>query len=93
MFDGVLRRLRARIEAGDYVVTTHADEEMDDDGLSVFDLERAVLTGTIVERQRDRKTQEQKYVVRGEGTDGSSVGVVGRLGATGRAVIITVFRW
>ena len=93
MFDRVLRRLRARIEAGDYVVTTHADDEMDDDGLSVFDLESAVLNGTIVERQRDRETQEQKYVVRGEGTDGSAVGVVVKFSVTGRAVVLTVFRW
>jgi len=38
---------------------------MDDDGLSVFDLESVVLTGDIVERQRDRETREQKYVIRG----------------------------
>ena len=93
MFDRVLRRLHARIEAGDYVVTTHADDEMDDDGLSVFDLESAVLNGTIVERQRDRETQEQKYVVRGEGTDGSAIGVVVKFSVTGRAVVLTVFRW
>jgi len=34
----------------DYVVTLHADEEMDEDGLSVFDLENAVLTGLFVLR-------------------------------------------
>ncbi len=92
MLDRVLRRLRAKIEAGDYVVTVHADDEMNDDGLSVFDLESVVLGGTIVERQRDRETREQKYVIHGEGTDGSPVGVVTKFGVTGRAVIVTVFR-
>jgi Domain of unknown function (DUF4258) len=38
----------------DYVVTTHADEEMYEDGLSIWDVEEAVLAGEIVERQRER---------------------------------------
>jgi hypothetical protein len=67
MFEFVLRQFRARIRARRYVVTVHADEEMDEDGLTVFDVESAVLTGGIIEQQRDRKTGERKYVVRGAG--------------------------
>jgi hypothetical protein len=51
MHERVLQRFRDRIRNLDYVVTVHADEEMDEDGLLVFDLENAVLTGDIVERQ------------------------------------------
>jgi hypothetical protein len=51
---------------------------MDDDELSVFDLENAVLTGEIVERQRDGRTPEWKYVVRGNALDGSAVCIVGK---------------
>jgi len=76
----------------DYVVPLHAEEEMDEDGLSVLDLESAVLNGEIVERQRDRVTREWKYVVDGKGLDGGTVGVVGKLSLTGRLVIITVYR-
>ena len=65
---------------------------MDEDGLSVFDLESAVLSGEIVERQRDHLTREWKYVVNGTGPDGGTVGVVGKLSITGRLVIITVYR-
>jgi hypothetical protein len=43
----------------------HAEEEMVDHGLSVFDVEHAILTGRIVERQRDVHTREWKYVVEG----------------------------
>ncbi len=39
---------------------------MDEDDLSVFDLESAVLNGEIVERQRDRQRREWKYVVNGD---------------------------
>lgn len=52
MYERILQRFRDRIRSLDYLVTLHADEEMDEDGLSVFDLESAVLTGEIVERQR-----------------------------------------
>ena len=69
MHERILQRFRDRIRSLDYVVTLHAEEEMDEDGLSVFDLESAVLTGEIVERQRDRGTREWKYVVNGRGLD------------------------
>ena len=92
MYERILQRFSDRIQNLDYVLTLHAEEEMDEDGLSVFDLESAVLTGEIVERQRDRLTREWKYVVSGTGTDGGTVGVVGKLSITGCLVIITVYR-
>jgi len=51
-------------------MTTHADEEADEDGLSVLDIESVILTGAIVERQRDRETHEWKYVLRGQTLEG-----------------------
>lgn len=92
MYERILQQFRDRIRSLDYVVTLHADEEMDDDGLTVFDLENAILTGEIVERQRDRLTREWKYIVNGQGLEGGTVGVVGRLSITGCLVIITVYR-
>jgi hypothetical protein len=92
MHERILQRFRDSIRSLHYVVTLHAEEEMDEDGLSVFDLESAVLTGEIVERQRDRQTREWKYVVNGKGLDGATVGVVGKLSPTGCLVIITVYR-
>lgn len=47
-------------------MTVHAEEEMADDGFTIFDIERVVLTGKIMERQRDRQTAESKYLVRGD---------------------------
>lgn len=92
MHERILQRFRDRIRSLDYVITLHAEEEMDEDGLSVFDLESAVLTGEIVARQRDRQTRECKYVVNGRGLDGGTVGVVGNLSPTSCLVIITVYR-
>ena len=58
MYESILRQFRDKIRSLDYVVPLHAEEEMDEDDLSVFDLESAVLTGEIVERQRDRVRRE-----------------------------------
>ncbi len=58
-------RIRELIHSLKYVVTLHASEELEDDNLSILDLENIVLTGQIIERQRDRKTQEVKCVISG----------------------------
>jgi hypothetical protein len=73
-------------------MTLHAEEEMDDDGLSIFDVERVILTGDIVERQRDHVTTEWKYLLEGQTIGGDQVVVVTRLSVTRKLVIITVYR-
>ena len=60
MYDRILTRLRARVRAYDYVMTLHAEEEMNDDGLTIFDIEHSILTGKIFERQKDLDTGEWK---------------------------------
>ena len=62
---------------------------MDEDPLSTFDLERTILTGEIMGRQRDQATQEWKYLVQGISIDGRQVVVVGKLGPTDKLVVIT----
>lgn len=74
------------------MLTTHAEEEMDDDGLTIFDVESVILTGEIIERQRDRRSRELKYLVRGESVDGTRRAVVvSKFGPTGILVILTVY--
>lgn len=92
MFTHVLRRMRQRIRTGDYVMSLHAEEEMVDDDLSIFDVERCVLVGTISERQTDHKTGEWKYVIQGPAIGGAPVTVVAKLSPTGKLVIVTVYR-
>jgi hypothetical protein len=71
VFDRVLKRFREKIQRREYVMTIHAEEEMDDDRLTILDVESSMLTGKIVERQRDVRTREWKYVVLGAAVDGS----------------------
>ena len=65
---------------------------MADDNLSIFDIERVVLTGKIIERQKDQNTKEWKYIVEGKIISGAMAVVVGKLSITGKLVIITVYK-
>ena len=60
-----IAELRHLIRTLSYVVSIHAADELEDDNLSILDLESIVLTGQIIERQRDRATREVKYVIQG----------------------------
>jgi len=86
-----LKKIREKVHSRSFVVTIHADEEMNEDGLTVFDLERVLLTGTIVEQQKDRETGECKYLVKGQTIDNGKAVVVVKLSPTEKLVIITVF--
>ena len=84
--------MRERIRTRQYVMTIHAEEEMDDDRLTIFDIESDILTGTIIERQRDNQTGENKYLVKGKILDGHDSVVVGKLGPERKLVLITAYR-
>ncbi len=91
MYGRLLNRMREKVRTRQYVMTLHAEEEMDDDELSIFDVERGILAGEIVERQQDRGIGEWKYLVEGETVAGDPVVVVAKLSVTGKLVIITVY--
>jgi hypothetical protein len=86
-----ISHLRHLIRTLSYVVSSHAADELEDDNLSVFDLENIVLTGQIAERQKDRTTRETKYVVHGATLDGQAAEVVAKVGHTGKLVVLTVY--
>lgn len=92
MFPRILNRLKNCVRENQYVVTLHAEEEMDEDDLSIFDVERAILTGYIAERQKDKGKGEWKYLVRGHTVDEAEIVVVAKLSPTLKMVILTVYR-
>jgi Domain of unknown function (DUF4258) len=72
----------------------HAADELEDDDLNILDLENIVLTGKIIERQRDAKTREVKRVIAGVTLDGfstESAETVVKVGLSGKLVVITVY--
>ncbi|OGW04937.1 MAG: hypothetical protein A2889_09840 [Nitrospinae bacterium RIFCSPLOWO2_01_FULL_39_10] len=91
MFNRILKEMKDKIRGRKYVMTIHGEEEMNNDCLSIYDVESGILTGKIVERQKDKVTDEWKYRIIGQTVDGSEVGVVAKLSPTGKLVIITVY--
>ncbi len=91
MFVRILKRMREKVRKRQYVMTLHAEEEMNDDGLTIYDVEHSILTGEILERQKDRVTAEWKYCISGETVDRSQVEVTAKLSPTGKLVIIIVY--
>lgn len=92
MFDHVLQRVREKVRALDYVMTLHAEEEMEDDDISTLDVEHVILTGEIIERQQDQETGKWKYLIAGHTLVNDPIIVVAKLALTGTLVIITVYR-
>ena len=86
-----IAHLRQLIRTLSYAVSTHAADELEDDNLTILDLENVVLSGQIIERQRDRNTRETKYVIQGSTLDGTAAEVIAKVGHTGKLFIITVY--
>ena len=84
MYKNVLVKMREKIRKRQYVMTLHANEEMENDALTIFDVEHCILSGEIIEKQKDRNTNEWKYVAKGEcyGLDKNSIVVVGKISVT-----------
>ena len=58
MFERILKRMREKSRTRQYVMILHAEEEMDNDDLTIYDIERGILTDVILEGQRDKVTAE-----------------------------------
>jgi uncharacterized DUF497 family protein len=84
--------MRESIRNNNYVMTLHAEEEMDNDNLTIFDIEGVILTGKIIERQKDQITTEWKYLIEGLTLENSAAVVVAKMSPTNTLVIITVYR-
>jgi nucleoside-triphosphatase THEP1 len=91
VFERILGRIREKVRLREYVVTHHARKEMREDGFTIYDIERGIFSGDILERQKDRQTGKWKYRVRGETFDDRAVEIMVKLSPTGRLVIITVY--
>ncbi len=92
MAQATINRLRDLIRSLNYAVSIHAAEELDDDNLTVLDLENIILTGAIVQRQRDRQTREVKYIVRGNTLSDAPAEAVVKIAPDGNLFVITVYR-
>ncbi len=91
MARATISHFRHLIRTLDYVVSTHAAEALEDDALNILDFENIVLTGQIVERQRDPRTREVKCVIAGATIDGTAAHGIVKVGLGGKLVVVTVY--
>ena len=91
MLTRTLTRIREKIRHEEYVLTAHAEEEMDDDDFIEVDVETSILNGQIIRRQSD-SLGRAKYIIEGTVTDGRKMQTVCRFSDSGNyVVIITVY--
>jgi hypothetical protein len=92
MYNRILHKMQEKVRSRQYIMTLHAEEEMEDDSLSIFDVESCILTGEVIERQKDAKTGEWKYAIKGQKLLGDIIVTVGKFSVTDKLVFITVYR-
>lgn len=84
-------RIKQKIRLRQYDMSAHAMEEMAEDLLTILDIEEAILSGQIIQVEKD-DPRGTKYVVAGTALDRQTpVGVVGRFASNERYLIITVY--
>jgi uncharacterized DUF497 family protein len=81
---------RRKVALGQYELTGHAKDEMEQDAFTIHDVKAVVYSGTILMTQR-HGAGRRKYLVRGQALDGRQMDVVCRLTEMRRLRIITVF--
>jgi hypothetical protein len=85
-----IREIRERIRTENYELTGHAEEEREDDDLSMADLQNAILSGKVVQVLTD-DPRGDRYVVQGKGQDGREIEVICRFLTSGKLRIITIY--
>ena len=91
MAQSTISLFRHLIRTLNYVISTHAAEDLEDENLSILDLENIILTGRIKERQRDTKTRGIKCVIAGITLDGAAAEAIVKIGVTGRLIVVTAY--
>jgi hypothetical protein len=91
MHSKILQQMCSKIRRNEYVMTFHARKEMNDDNFSIFDVERGILNGEILERQKDRESAEWKYRIKGKTISNADIELICKFSPTNKLVIITVY--
>jgi hypothetical protein len=87
----VLTRIQDAIVHGEYDLTRHAVDEMAEDGLSILDVENAILSGDIAKTETNDPRGPRYTIVGVAENRKTEVGVVGRFTETDICLVITVY--
>jgi hypothetical protein len=87
----IIERIRLTVRNRDYYLSSHAEEEMVEDGFERADVENALLKG-VVQKKLTHDPRGTRYRVEGSANDGRPIHVVCRFSEGGSLVIITVYQ-
>jgi hypothetical protein len=86
-----IENIREKIRSRDYFLSSHAEEEVAEDGFERSDVENAILGG-FLEKRLTHDPRGTRYRVEGPAEDGRIMHVLCRFKEMGPLVIITVYQ-
>ena len=86
----VIERIREKIRSRDYFLSSHAEDEMAEDGFERSDVETAILGG-LVDKKLTKDLRGTRYRIEGPTEDGRIIQVLCRFREDRSLVIITVY--
>jgi hypothetical protein len=85
-----IERIREKIRARDYYLSSHAEEEMAEDAFDRPDVENAILVG-FMHKKMTRDARGTRFRIEGPAKDGRLMHVLCRFQETGSLILITVY--
>lgn len=85
-----IQKIRQKILDRTYYLSSHAEDEMLDDGLERGDVENALLEG-YVQKKLSADVRGTRYRIEGPARDGRRIHVVCRLKEESNLIVITVY--
>ncbi|MBX3057677.1 MAG: DUF4258 domain-containing protein [Anaerolineae bacterium] len=85
-----IKRIRLKIIQRQYYLSTHAEDEMLEDGLQRRDIEHAILKGRV-EKRMTHDIRGTRYRIEGHVPDGRLLHVICRFHVSRDLLIITVY--
>jgi len=87
----VIEPIQEKIRKRDFYLSSHAEEEMAEDGFERSDMENAILTG-FLQKKLTHDPRGTRYRVEGASIDGRFMQILCRFKEGGSLVIITVYK-
>jgi len=85
-----LQRIIQKVVDRDYYLSSHAEEELFEDGFDRYDLEHAILKGRI-EKKMDADLRGTRFRIEGPAPDGRVLHAICRFKQDGDLIVITVY--
>ena len=86
----IIDGIRSKIRSRDYFISSHAEDEMAEDGFERRDVDSAILSGRI-DRKLTHDPRGARYRIEGPAEDGRLMRVLCRFREDRSLVIITVY--